>query len=231
MLSLSLLLHAALLLLPLTGPRFESPRRDSPTMVVDLVPRPGEREAESPERPSEPERPPPREQRQKQEPQAPEPADTAQPQLVPSAPAELLPAPDPPGAAATADRIQAQLLNTARTLGREREQVEKGTGLRYNQAPSLPSQPGWLHQHTGRVNPSIDRWKGNDGSRSARVVTGSGQVLCIRTRAPATAEIFNPWMSAAVPMVRGCGRERPEAATSEIPWLRSPGGAASSGED
>lgn len=223
MLSLSLLLHAALLFLPLAGPRFESPRRDSPTMVVDLVPRPGEREAESTARPSEPERPPPREKRQTQEPQAPESADTAQPQLVPSTPAKLLSAPNPPGAAATAGRIQAQLLNTARTLGRESEQVEKGAGLRYNQAPSLPSQPGWLHQHTGRVSPSIDRWKGNDGSRSARVVTGNGQVLCIRTRAPTTAEIFNPWMSAAVPMMSSCGRERPEGVDREDPWLRSPG--------
>lgn len=125
---------------------------------------------------------------------------------------------------ADSQAIRAQLLGAARELGRGVEQPEKGQGLAYRGVPDLPSQPGWLHQYTGLVAASVDRWKSNDGSVSARLVTGNGQVFCIRTRAPTIAETFNPWISSAVPMVSKCGRERPEAPDGTDPWLRRPPG-------
>lgn len=224
-LTLSLLAHAALMLLPLPGPRQDSPRRDRPTMVVDLAPGPTERAAETPQGlpEPEPERSPPEQMQQPQEPQATETADAAQSALASSAPAETPAKPAPPDATTTADRMQAQLLDAARTLGRESEQDAGDNGLQYNETPALPSQPGWLNQYTGTVRPSIGRWQGNDGSRNARVVTDSGRAFCIRTRAPTIAEVFNPWMSSAVGMMRGCGRERPRTADGENPWLRQPG--------
>lgn len=229
-LTLSLLAHAALMLLPLPGPRQDSPRRDRPTMVVDLAPGRAKRAAETPERTAEPEpkteRSPPEQMQQPQDPQEPqatEPADAAQSALASSAPAETPAEAAPPDATTTADRMQAQLLNAARTLGRESEQDGEVNGLQYNETPALPSQPGWLNQYTGMVRPSIGRWQGNDGSRNARVVTDSGRAFCIRTRAPTIAEVFNPWMSSAVGMMRGCGRERPRTADGENPWLRRPG--------
>lgn len=224
-LALSLLLHAALLFLPLPGPRHESPLRDATTMIVDLLPRPAERAAETPERVPEPEQPPsePERMQRAEEPAPAEPEVAAQSPAEEPAPTESTVAPALPDTATTADRMQAQLLSTARALGREAERTGVDDGLQYGAAPTLPSQPGWLNQYTGRVTASIDRWKGNDGSRNARVVTGSGQVFCIRTRAPTIAETFNPWMSSAVGMMRGCGRERPRAPDGENPWLRRPG--------
>ncbi|RFF32821.1 hypothetical protein [Wenzhouxiangella sediminis] len=225
-LALSLLLHAGLLFLPLPGPRHESPRRDAPTVTLDLLPRPAERAADNPERLPEPEQAPPEPTQRTAEPDSPEPEVAAQSPAKEPAQAEAEPAvaPAPPDTTATADRMQAQLLSAARALGRESERAEDDKGLQYEAAPALPSQPGWLNQYTGPVTASIDRWKGNDGSRSARIVTGSGQVFCIRTRAPTIAETFNPWMSSAVGMVRDCGRERPRAPDGSDPWVRRPEG-------
>jgi hypothetical protein len=223
-LAVSLLLHAGLLLLPLPGPNHETTRRDAPVVTLNLLPRPAERAAENPERLPEPEQAPPEPTQRTEEPDSSEPEVAAQgPAEEPAQAAKLPVAPAPPDAAATADRMQAQLLSAARALGRESERTEEDKGLQYQAAPTLPSQPGWLNQYTGRVTTSIDRWKGNDGSRNARIVTGSGQVICVHTRAPTIDEIFNPWMSSAVGMMRGCGRERPRAPDGENPWLRWPG--------
>ncbi|WP_376690005.1 hypothetical protein [Wenzhouxiangella sp. EGI_FJ10409] len=223
-LALSVLAHAALMLLPLPGPRQDSPRRDRPTMVVDLAPGPTERAAETPQGLPEPEaeRSPPEQMQQPQEPQATEPADAAQSALASSAPAETPAEAVPADATASADRMQAQLLDAARTLGRESEQDAGDNGLQYNETPALPSQPGWLNQYTGTVSTSIDQWKGMDGSRNVRFVTASGQTYCVRIRPPTICETFNPGMSSAVPMIRDCGRASPQAPELDNPWLRQP---------
>jgi hypothetical protein len=217
---LSLLLHGALLFLPLPGPGPDSKLPATPRISVDLVERPRPED-----RTPEPRDPSPRPRETGRVPQEEEAEATPEKTAArPVAPA------DPSSAAAATtrpppDRIRAQLLGTARELGRETESERTGQpeGLRYSRTPALPSQPGWLNRYTGPVETSIDRWRGNDGSRSARIVTGSGQVFCVRTRAPTMSEIFNPWMSSAVPMVSGCGRERPDAPDPANPWLRRPG--------
>ncbi|NBB93098.1 MAG: hypothetical protein GVY32_08025 [Gammaproteobacteria bacterium] len=224
---LSLLLHAALLLLPLPGPRPQSAPPGSPSVVVELI---------APPRAAEPD-PPPDPPPERPEPAEPTPENAASAQDVASAETSdtgNADPDDPPAETASAAEeiarestpsttgIRTQLLRAARELGRQEEATEDATGLRYREAPPLPSRPGWLDQYTGRVAASIERWQGSDGAHSARIVTGSGQVVCVRTRAPTTAEIFNPWMSSAVPMVRDCGRERPEAPDAADPWLRRP---------
>jgi hypothetical protein len=213
-LTLSVLLHLSLLLLPLPGPDLDETPTEAPILRVDLTARPPSPPATEPDPPA----PEPDEPEQTiaeavaSENEAPEePAtDSTPPQL-----ADTEPSPNP-------EAIRGKLLEVARKMGRESEAAEDGPGLEFGSVPELPSQPGWLHQFTGRVTPSIDRWQGNDGSRNARVVTASGQVVCIRTRAPTAAETFNPWMSVAVPMASLCGRERPQRVDREDPWIRSP---------
>lgn len=213
-LTLSVLLHLSLLLLPLPGPDLDEPPTEAPTLRVDLTAWPPSPPATEPDPP------------------APEPADSnqavaeemASEDEAPEEPATDFP---PPEHADTADSpnpraIRGQLLEVARKMGRESEATDDSPGLEFGSVPELPSQPGWLNQYTGRVTPSLDRWQGNDGSRNARVVTGSGQVVCVRTRAPTSAEIFNPWMSVAVPMASSCGRERPRPVDRSDPWHRTP---------
>lgn len=220
----SMLVHAALLLMPLPAPRHESSRLDEPRMVVDLLPRPTDSPAESPERLPEPEQPPRAETRPLQEAAAAGSEMAAQPPARRPSPPDTADAPASSSADATAERVQAQLLSAARTLGRESERAEEEKGLQYDAAPTLPSRPGWLDQYTGRVTPTVEQWRDNDGSRNSRIVTASGQVVCVRTRAPTIDEVFNPWMTSAVPMVRGCGRERPDSLDATNPWLRRPVG-------
>jgi len=223
-LAISVLAHVALLFLPLPGPRHETAGPEPSSLRVELVARQlsPETPAQTPEPPQSPERAP----EEPTEPDRTRPDQTADfDETSSSEPAPPASATSPAAAAAQprAGAIQAQLLSAARNLGRESAQSEDGRGLTYQRVPDLPSQPGWLHQYTGRVTSSVDRWQGNDGSRSARWVTGSGQVLCVRTRAPTAAEIFNPWMSTAVAMVHGCGREKPEAPAPNDAWVRRPG--------
>lgn len=228
-LTVSLLLHAGLLLLPLPVPRQQTPRPEFSPMIVDLVAGAVDHTPEREETRPPPEESPPNEPEPLAEQAPPETQGTQRATAQSSSRRETQPLPASPAAAARSERIQAQLLSAARALGRESEHAGEEKGLQYDAAPALPSQPGWLHQYTGRVTPSIDRWKENDGSRNARVVTGSGRVICVRTRAPTMAEIFNPWISSAVPMMRDCGRERPDGVAGGDPWLRSPGGAVGAG--
>lgn len=223
-LTVSVLLHLSLLLLPLPGPDLDLSPSEAPTLRIDLTARPPSPPATEPD------------------PLAPEPADPDQAVAEEMASEDEAPeepvtdSPPPEHADTTASpnprAIRGQLLEVARKMGRESEATDDSPGLEFGSLPELPSQPGWLNQYTGRVTPSLDRWQGNDGSHNARVVTASGQVVCVRTRAPTTAETFNPWMSVAVPMASLCGRERPQAPDPEDPWVRSPGnpGNRSEGE-
>ncbi|QKK02163.1 MAG: hypothetical protein HND55_05520 [Pseudomonadota bacterium] len=193
-------------------------------MIVELASRPNEPAPESPDLA-------PESQESAPEQEAPnEPALAAQAPSEPFEPADNASTPAPPDAPPPADRIRAQLLSAARALGRESEEVEVEDGLGYKKAPVLPSQPGWLHHYTGRVTASIDRWNGNDGTRNARIVTASGLVLCIRTRALTATEFYNRWASVAVPMISDCGRERPQPVDRSDPWVRAPGPASSVGD-
>lgn len=226
---LSLLLHAAVLLLPLPGPGLQSAPQTASPLIVDLIAPPSTAEPE-----------PPSEMPESTEPAQDEaPLDARNTQAV-EVPETVARKSESPSAAAASPSegitresdssttgIRTQVLRTARELGRQSERADEGAGLRYRESPPLPSRPGWLDQYTGPVTASLDRWRGRDGSRNARIVTGSGQVICVRTRAPTTAELFNPWMSAAVPMMRDCGRERPAAPDRDDPWLRAPREAAS----
>lgn len=224
-LTVSLLLHAGLLLLPLPGPRQQTQRPELTPMIVDLVAAPVDHTQAREERQPLPGESPPDEPTRSAEQESFETRRTQRTSAQSSGMRETQPVLASPDAAARSEQIQAQLLSAARALGRESENVGEEKGLQYDAVPALPSQPGWLHRYTGRVSPLINRWESVDGSQNARVVTGSGRVICVRTRAPTMAEIFNPWMSSAVPMVSVCGRERPDAVASGNPWLRSPGEA------
>lgn len=223
-LAISVLVHVALLFVPLPGPRHETSGPAPSTLRVELVARPSPtptpEEAPAAPQPPEPVSGEPAQPNQPTPPgqAAPETAASSEPTSEPASPSSAVAVPEP-----GPETIRARLLGAAHQLGREHEKTGEARDLTYRDIPELPSQQGWLHHYTGRVTTSIDRWRGNDGSSSARIVTGSGQVVCVRTRAPTTAEIFNRWMSAAVPMMSRCGRERPEGVDRADPWLRSPG--------
>lgn len=220
-LALSLLLHAGLLLLPLPDIEQRKDQRGERPLSVRLLERPATAEparskAEPPS--SRPEREAEVDPRPLQGPDEQD-SPATRPPASSLAGAE---APAEPSPATSARTMRTQLLSAAAAIGREREQDKKDSGLQYDAIPALPSRTGWLNQYTGRVEPSVDRWRGRDGSRSARVVMAGGQVLCIDTRAPTTADTFNPWMSSVVPMVHDCGRQNPQALDPESPWVRRP---------
>ena len=87
--------------------------------------------------------------------------------------------------------------------------------------PKLPGGPSLFDAWIGPVSPKLDQWMEPGGERHARVTLGNGQIVCIEARGLTTEELFNPWMSAAIPMSRLCGRERPSAIDLENPWLRA----------
>lgn len=88
-------------------------------------------------------------------------------------------------------------------------------------APKLPGGPSLFDAWMGPVSPQLDQWMEPGGERHARVTFSNGQIVCIQARGLTTQELFNPWMSAAIPMSRLCGRQRPEAIDLENPWLRT----------
>lgn len=87
--------------------------------------------------------------------------------------------------------------------------------------PKLPGGPSLFNEWMGSVKPNLDRWRDASGGVNAQVTWANGDLVCIKVRAPTTQELFNPWMSAAVPMSRVCGRRRPEPVDTENPWLRA----------
>ncbi|HEY7905625.1 MAG TPA: hypothetical protein VIC53_01750 [Wenzhouxiangella sp.] len=88
-------------------------------------------------------------------------------------------------------------------------------------APKLPGGPSLFDEWMGPVKPNLDRWRDASGGVNAQVTLANGDLVCIKVRAPTTQELLNPWMSAAVPMSRVCGRRRPEPVDTENPWLRA----------
>lgn len=87
--------------------------------------------------------------------------------------------------------------------------------------PKLPGGPSLFNEWMGPIKPNLDRWRDASGAVNAKVALVNGDLVCIKVRAPTTQELFNPWMSAAVPMSRVCGRRRPEPVDTENPWLRA----------
>lgn len=98
-------------------------------------------------------------------------------------------------------------------------QIGSLSGL--GQVPRLPGSTGWMDAHLGPVTTGTERWQGADGSMSSRTILASGQVVCTSVRSPTMDEIFNPWMSSALSMLKNCGRERPHAFQDpHDPWQR-----------
>jgi len=87
--------------------------------------------------------------------------------------------------------------------------------------PKLPGAPSLFDQWLGPVKPDLDRWRDASGATNAMVTLPNGELVCIKVRAPTTQELFNPWMSIAVPMSRLCGRKMPGSVNLENPWLRA----------
>ena len=216
----SLLIHTLLLLLPgLRSERAEPPRGIEialqERLPADLpVPHPLPDPAPEPAPESVPLEPERIEQ--------PEPIASPEPvrQIAVESPGpEPRPAPPEP----SAEAIRHQIITSIR---REHQPEARDRTGPYQPAtvPRLPDAPGWINQYVGPVSASVDHWQENDGSRSTRIVTSSGQVYCGRARPPTMAELFNPQFATNIMLFRSCGRERPAPADPEDPWLRGPRG-------
>ncbi len=209
-LALSLLAHAALLSWPIDH---EQPPRQHGTDRISLValplrPTPAGLEAEVIEPPVrddtiiEPDTPAP---------QTPE---------VEDRPGRSEPEPaEPTGPDAAEIRRQAlQLAGDSAT--RQADDAGHNT-LSFRAAPRLPGASGWLDQHVVTVTASRQQWRSVDGGHHSRIVASNGRVVCASIRPPTMQEFFNPSMSAAVTMLRDCGRERPRSRSTADPWHRA----------
>lgn len=87
--------------------------------------------------------------------------------------------------------------------------------------PKLPGAPSLFDGWMGPVKPTLDQWSDAGGARNARLTLANGDLVCIKQRAPTTQELFNPWMSVAIPMTRLCGRKTPQTPDLTDPWLRA----------
>ncbi|QOC21640.1 hypothetical protein IC757_11380 [Wenzhouxiangella sp. AB-CW3] len=202
----SLLLHAAILLLP---------QRQWPGAVdtpeprsIHLLPAPAAPEPAL-EHPVEPRSPETRTESQ--------PVPDTQPPPDEAEQAAKDVSPEQPTTHRAAD-LHRQALEQAREV--PADTAEEGSHLRFHGTPRLPGAPGRLNEQLGTVSSRVDRWQSTDGSYQARTVLGDGSVICTSIRAPTMQEFFNPWMSAAVAMHRRCGRERPEPSDTDDPWQR-----------
>ena len=90
-----------------------------------------------------------------------------------------------------------------------------------HQVPKLPGAPSLFDAWLKPTTPSLEQWTGQEGGFHSRQVLSDGTVLCTRLQAPTTQEIFNPWMSAAVSMMRGCGQKSAPEMDLTNPWLRT----------
>lgn len=204
----SLALHLLVLALPLALP---TPREDTSADALTLVSLPPPqaetiKETPAPTIPAEPEE-----------------TETSQPPLP--SPQPLPESPRPPETTGEphvpdATVLQRQTLSAARRIVR-RENDDNSAAKPFARVPRLPSRPGALDAWLGTVTPRIDRSVRADGQTDARIVMADGQVICAHRRAARIEEVFNPWMSTAVAMMRDCGRERPDAASNgNDPWQR-----------
>lgn len=142
------------------------------------------------------------------------------------------PPPGPDPADSVAD--QAQATNRARLITRLHRQVpevvqglqseesaQSAPGYQAHSIPKLPSAPSVFDAWLKPATTQLDQWVNSGGGMGTRQVLSDGTVLCIRVRAPTTQEVFNPWMSAAVPMTRVCGRDKAPMPDLSNPWLRA----------
>lgn len=201
-------LHLLVLALPLALP---SPEEDAAADALTLISTPAPLKKTSkaaappqtvPEEPERAETPPP----------------PAAPQPLPEPPqlSETAGGTEPPDATV----LKRQTVSAARRIAR-RENSHDPAPEYFGQLPRLPSRPGALDAWLGTVTPRIDRSVRADGQTNTRIVMADGQVICTHRRAARIEEIFNPWMSTAVTMMRNCGRERPDSdADSNDPWQR-----------
>lgn len=205
MVAISLILHLVLLGLPrpMSGPPDKPPGR---AITLALEPAPVTESVPPPSISSIPQ-------------SEPDPARTPVP--ASEEPVEPEPKPEPeraPSNATATVELRQQVLEATRHITAEREPDERSDTMSFASVPTLPGRTGWLNNHVGTVRTSIDRWHGNDGSSHSRSVLANGRVICTHIHAPTIREHFNPSMSAAVVMVRPCGRERPEPGDSTDPW-------------
>ncbi|MFW5927215.1 MAG: hypothetical protein ACOCSR_04110 [Wenzhouxiangella sp.] len=202
-------LHLLVLALPLTRPGPERHTRDNALTLVSTPPPSAPQESsatdpepEIPQRPERSETPPP--------PAPIPPAESDSPRL---------PENTRQGASPDALRLRRQSMAAARRIANGKNE-SRNMPEHFGRPPRLPSRPGALDSRLGSVTPRLDRSVRADGRTDTRVVTADGQVTCARRRAARIEEIFNPWMSTAVAMMRHCGRERPDVAAGDDPWQR-----------
>lgn len=207
-LSASAALHLALLWLPLSLSMPKPAHRPAPAPIT-LINTPSRVAEPVPEVvPQEIEKTP--------EPDSSQPPMTAQ--TKPREPVDRQHRIEPPETSAA--HLRQQAMEITRSLATEKESRDNSGTLAFTAVPALPGGVGWLNEYVGTVPVSIDRWQGRDGSQHSRIVLASGDAVCTRTRPLTMQEFFNPWMSAAVPMVSRCGRERPQAVDRTDPWQR-----------
>ena len=103
----------------------------------------------------------------------------------------------------------------------EEDDRTRSSTLSFRPAPRLPGATGWMDTYVGTVAPSREHWQAADGGMHSRIVASNGRVVCASIRPSTVQEFFNPSMSAAVTMLRDCGRERPEPRQVGDPWERA----------
>jgi len=212
----SLALHGLFFLLPLRDP----PQPGSPpslridrlvTIVEPVEPAP-EPEPEPEPTPDPPSEPPPE----------PPPEPITEPTPPPSTPQESPPTkPNQPNQPNPLLLLR-QTLATARDLNPQAEDSDEPDSLAPAAIPDLPGTSGWINEYVGPVSAEVEHWQSNDGSRSTRIVLPGGQIICGRAEAPTSAELFNPSFALNMMFFRECGRQRPEPADRNDPWLRAP---------
>ena len=144
------------------------------------------------------------------------------------------PGPDPADSVAEQAQATNQATNEARLITRLHRQVPEvvqglqsqesapsAPGYQAHSIPKLPGAPSVFDAWLKPATPQLDQWVNSGGGMGTRQVLSDGTVLCIRVRAPTTQEVFNPWMSAAVPMTRVCGRDKAPMPDLSNPWLRA----------
>jgi hypothetical protein len=211
----SLALHGLFLLLPLRDP----PQPDSPpSLQIDrlvTIIEPIEPEPEPEPTPEAPPEPPP----------GPPPEPITEPTPPPSTPEDS--PPTKPNQQNQPNQLnplllRRQILATSRDLNPEAEDSDEPDPLAPAAVPELPGSSGWINEYIGPVSAGVEHWQSNYGSRSTRIVLPGGQIICGRAEAPTSAELFNPSFALNMMFFRECGRQRPEPADRNDPWLRAP---------
>ncbi len=140
--------------------------------------------------------------------------------LIASSEAEAKIDPEPAAGARLITNLNTQLPGVVAKLNPMAAPEQKISHLG-KAAPKLPGGPSLFDEWMGPVKPNLDRWRDASGGVNAQLTLANGDLVCIKVRAPTTRELFNPWMSAAIPMSRLCGRKNAEPVDLENPWLRA----------